>query len=80
MKMRLAGVVLVALAGLSPWAKDQPNVLQGEQRTIASQLTGTWRLLSRETTTSSGERVVDPGLGERPIGYLIYDNTGGREN
>jgi hypothetical protein len=78
-KMRtiLVGVVVMALAGLSPRAPDQPNILHEQQRTsIASQLIGTWRLLSRETTTSNGERIVDPGLGARPIGYLIYDSTG----
>lgn len=77
MRTTLAGVVLIVLVGLSPRAQDQPNVLQGERRTtVASQLIGTWRLLSRETTTSSGERIEDPGLGARPMGYLIYDNTG----
>lgn len=76
MKTILAVFVLVGLVGLSPRAQDQPSLLRGEQRkTVASQLIGTWRLLSRETTTSSGEQVVDPGLGGRPIGYLIYDHT-----
>jgi hypothetical protein len=37
--------------------------------TLASQLVGTWRLVSREDHTVAGERRVDPGLGADPIGH-----------
>ena len=39
-------------------------------------LIGTWELLTREDRTSSGERSVDPGLGEDPVALLIYDGGG----
>jgi hypothetical protein len=44
--------------------------------TLASELIGTWRLLSREDRTADGEPRVDPGLGPDPIAILVYD-TGG---
>jgi hypothetical protein len=44
--------------------------------TLASQLVGTWRLVSREDHTAAGEPRVDPGLGADPIGLLAYDAAG----
>jgi hypothetical protein len=44
--------------------------------TLASQLVGTWRLVSREDHTSAGERRVDPGLGADPLALLAYDGAG----
>jgi hypothetical protein len=45
-------------------------------QTLASQLIGTWRLVSREDRTEDGERRVDPGLGSDPIALLVYDAAG----
>lgn len=39
-------------------------------------LPGTWELLSRIDVTESGERRVDPMLGEDPVAILIYDRAG----
>jgi len=39
-------------------------------------LVGTWKLLSREDVTTSGERRTEPILGSNPIAYLIYDAAG----
>src|SRR5258708_68044 len=39
-------------------------------------LPGTWQLLSRIDRTASGERRIDPSLGEDPIALLIYDRSG----
>jgi hypothetical protein len=44
--------------------------------TLASQLVGTWRLVSREDHTVAGELRVDPGLGADPIALLAYDAAG----
>ena len=44
--------------------------------TLASQLLGTWRLISREDRTATGERRIDPGLGADPVAILIYDAAG----
>jgi hypothetical protein len=43
---------------------------------LSQALIGTWRLLSREDRTASGERRIDPGLGADPIALLVYDRGG----
>jgi hypothetical protein len=44
--------------------------------TLASQLIGTWRLVSREDRTAAGERRMDPGLGADPVALLVFDKAG----
>lgn len=39
-------------------------------------LPGTWELLSRVDTTATGERRVEPSLGDDPVALLIYDRAG----
>ena len=80
---RIAVVIaaLVALAG-GAWGQEEPSPANPPrhsvslQTVVARQLIGTWRLVSRDTTTANGQKIVDPGLGSRPVGYLIYDATG----
>jgi hypothetical protein len=43
---------------------------------LASQLVGTWRLVSREDRTTDGERRIDPSLGADPVAILVYDAAG----
>jgi hypothetical protein len=43
---------------------------------LATQLIGTWQLLSREDRTAAGERRIDPSLGANPVAILIYDAAG----
>ena len=43
---------------------------------LSKSLVGTWELLSRVDRTPSGERRVDPSLGEHPVALLYYDRTG----
>ena len=43
---------------------------------LSQALIGTWRLVSREDRTASGERRIDPGLGADPIALLVYDRGG----
>lgn len=43
---------------------------------LSQALVGSWRLLSREDRTASGERRVDPALGEDPHALLVYDRGG----
>lgn len=42
---------------------------------LSSQLQGTWLLQKREDWTEKGERVIDPTLGENPLGILAYATT-----
>ena len=43
---------------------------------LSQALVGTWRLVSREDRTASGERRIDPALGADPIALLVYDRGG----
>jgi hypothetical protein len=43
---------------------------------LSQTLIGTWRLVSREDRTVSGERRIDSGLGADPIALLVYDRGG----
>ena len=43
---------------------------------LSSSLIGTWELISRLDRTSTGERRVEPTLGEDPIALLVYDRGG----
>jgi hypothetical protein len=43
---------------------------------LSETLPGTWQLLSRIDVTASGERRVEPSLGEDPLALLIYDRGG----
>ena len=43
---------------------------------LSVNLPGTWELVSRVDVTDSGERRVEPSLGDDPIAILIYDRSG----
>jgi hypothetical protein len=45
-------------------------------RPLSECLVGTWELLTREDHTRSGDRRIDPSLGENPVALLIYDGCG----
>ena len=46
--------------------------IAGTTQELASNILGVWWLLSREDFTEDGRRVVDPTLGESPLGILTY--------
>jgi hypothetical protein len=43
---------------------------------VASRIVGAWQLMTRTVTRPDGSTIVDPVLGEKPIGRLIYDASG----
>jgi hypothetical protein len=43
---------------------------------LSESLPGTWQLLSRTDVTTSGEKRIEPSLGEDPLALLIYDRSG----
>ena len=43
---------------------------------LSAQLPGTWELVSRIDVTASGDRRVEPSLGDDPVAMLIYDRSG----
>jgi len=52
------------------------NTESNDRGLLSDQLPGTWELLSRIDIAASGERHLEPSLGEDPIALLIYDRTG----
>ena len=43
---------------------------------VAQRIVGTWQLMTRTVTRADGTVVVDPVLGEKPAGRLVYDASG----
>lgn len=41
-----------------------------------ARIVGAWQLMSRTVRRADGTTVIDPVLGEKPIGRLIYDASG----
>ena len=39
-------------------------------------IVGTWQLVTRTVSRADGTTIVDPVLGEKPIGRLVYDASG----
>lgn len=67
---------LIFAVTIFSYPSEQASLAQSVKNDLAPKsLIGTWRLVSRVTTTQSGKQVVDQ-LGEHPIGYLIYDSSG----
>jgi hypothetical protein len=76
--LRQAAVYLAMAASLGLFAGRASGV-HAQAKTTASvteQLVGSWKLMSRVSKLASGEASVDPGLGAKPSGVLIYDASG----
>ena len=43
---------------------------------VTSQIVGAWQLMTRTVTRADGTTIVDPVLGEKPSGRLVYDASG----
>ena len=43
---------------------------------VAPRIAGTWQLMTRTVTRADGTAIVDPVLGEKPSGRLVYDPSG----
>jgi len=64
------GLVLVSCCVL--WGRASAQRKQGARE----QIIGAWQLESRTVHKASGEIVLDPVLGQQPIGRLFYDASG----
>ena len=42
----------------------------------AQRIVGTWQLITRTVSRADGTVIVDPVLGEKPTGRLVYDTSG----
>jgi len=48
----------------------------GDTDTLIERLAGTWRLRSRIDVTTTGERCLEPTLGEDPVALVFFDRAG----
>jgi uncharacterized protein (TIGR02145 family) len=69
--LRLLAVALILAAALY-----LQTALAGAQTAATPRIVGTWELVSRTVTRQDGTTIVDPVLGERPTGRLVYDAAG----
>ncbi|MBM4254270.1 MAG: lipocalin-like domain-containing protein [Deltaproteobacteria bacterium] len=78
-------VIFLGLAGYisvtSVYAEEKLEKAKRERMSnkseIASKFIGTWRLVSVEARRPNGEVAPTPArYGAKPMGYLMYDNTG----
>jgi hypothetical protein len=53
-----------------------PAAAQNRSRSVREQILGAWRLESRTVRQADGVTVLDPVLGEQPVGRLVYDASG----
>ena len=42
----------------------------------AQRIVGSWQLMTRTVSRPDGTKIVDPVLGEKPTGRLVYDTSG----
>ena len=50
--------------------------MEAKSAPLSAQLPGTWELESRIDMTASGERRIEPSLGDDPVALLFYDRSG----
>ena len=67
-------VAVASVFGLA-FAGDKPRE-NGLTSSVADQLVGSWRLVSRVTTAADGTVLKNPGVSATPNGVLIYDRSG----
>ena len=53
-----------------------PHPAASSQTTGVPLIVGTWELVTRTVTGKDGVTVIDPVLGDRPTGRLVYDASG----
>ena len=61
-------IVTVALDAQAP--APRPTATAGQP------IVGTWQLMTRTVRRADGTTIVDPVLGEKPTGRLVYDASG----
>ena len=65
------GLILL-VSGYGLWGRASAQRKQGARE----QIIGAWQLESRTVRKASGEILLDPVLGQQPIGRLFYDASG----
>ena len=72
----IKALTLLALPLLMAASFDQPSAVP-RQAGAAQHIVGTWQLVTRTVSRADGTTVIDPVLGEKPTGRLVYDAAGG---
>src|SRR5262245_36911832 len=67
---------LLALPLLMAFTLDSQAPANRPATTAATRIVGTWQLMTRTVRRADGTTIVDPVLGEKPIGRLVYDASG----
>jgi hypothetical protein len=57
-------------------ALASPDAAFAQASPAAQRIVGTWQLMTRTVTRKDGTAIVDPVLGEKPTGRLVYDASG----
>lgn len=70
-------VRIVALAFLAAFVLDLQAPAAQPSNAASQRIVGTWRLMTRTVSQADGTTIVDPVLGSKPSGRLIYDAAGG---
>jgi hypothetical protein len=70
--LRLLAVPLLIAVTLDAQAPANRTAAAASTRIV-----GSWQLMSRTVRRADGSTIVDPVLGAKPIGRLIYDASGG---
>src|SRR5690242_17810684 len=66
--LALPFLIVVILDAQAPPARPAPSASQ--------RIVGTWQLTTRTVKRADGATIVDPVLGEKPTGRLVYDASG----
>jgi Lipocalin-like domain len=69
--LRLLALPFMLMAGIDLQTPAPRPATDVKQRIV-----GTWQLMTRAVTRPDGTTIVDPVLGEKPTGRLIYDASG----
>ena len=67
---------LLALPFLVTAALDLQTPTLRPANGATQRIVGTWQLMTRTVSRADGTTIVDPVLGEKPTGRLVYDASG----
>ncbi|MBY0494843.1 MAG: lipocalin-like domain-containing protein [Cyanobacteria bacterium] len=70
-ELRLLALPLVLAAAFDFQAPAPRPATTASQRIV-----GTWQLMTRTVSRPDGTAIVDPVLGQKPVGQLVYDASG----
>src|SRR5688572_6428326 len=70
-ELRLLALPLMVTAAL-----DLQSPATRSANSASERIVGTWQLMTRTVSRADGTVTIDPVLGEKPTGRLVYDSSG----